>query len=244
MLIPLIVMGVARRQVAIRNQYDQDGNQRNDENNNNNQYYNNNCKWYQWNCNNNYNNYDENGQQQQQQEEDEFRAPWWWFWGDNEEARRRRDEMNQASPALIFTYVWTLVLFLVLLYFGYRETRNGSDLFRVTTALVVFANLCFIVMILLGGLEGGVQTEGRELEEQGFYGQFGVMMFLTLLFWMIWSCVYAGIFTWQAKRSNQTVIEVDETDYKIHQPEQEMATTSTTVATSSTGLVAPAKDVV
>jgi len=214
-VVPLIVMGGARASLRRQQQYEdggQDDGQGDDQ-----QQYNGNysgCRWWQWHCsrNNNYNNNNQNGEQN-----DERTTPWWWF-GATEEQRRDREEQGY-HPALTFTYVWSLLLFCGILYFGYREVRNGSDLYRVAATLAVYANLCLATMVLVGGLEGGVQTEGRELEEQGFYAQFAVMMFLTNLFCMIFSMAFAVVFYLRARRSGTTKIDVDETDYRIHQPE-------------------------
>jgi Na+/H+ antiporter NhaC len=174
----------------------------------------NNCRWYQWGCssNNNYNYQQQDGQRDGQN--DEVRAPWWW-WFASEEERRRRQEENRVNPSLILTYVWSLVLFCSIVYFGYTALRRNSDLYRVVVALLIYANLSFITMLLIGGLEG-VQTEGRELEEQGFYGQFPVMMYMSSFIWVLFSLIYAFIFYSRARRGEKTVIEVDESDYQIH----------------------------
>lgn len=173
------------------------------------------CKWWQWGCRRNN---DDNNGQQQQNDDGEPTTPWWWIFA-SEEDRRRREEENFNNPALVFIYVWSLVLFISILYFGYREIRERQDLYRVVSALVVFANFCLMSLFFLGGLEGGVQTEGRELEEQGFYSQFGVMMYITMFFWLIFSCVFGVLFFLRAKKTGVEKVDVDESDYVIHQPE-------------------------
>lgn len=209
-VVPLITMGSARARRRRQQQYNyDDGQQQQQDGQQDNQYYNN-CKWYQWGCSNNY--YGEEGQDR----EEEQYVPWWWIFG-NEERRRRREEEGRANPILIFTYIWSLLVFCGILYFGYREIVNKADLHRVVAALAVFANLTFLMMFLLGGLEGGVQTEGRELEEQGFYSQFGVMMFLTSLLWTIFAVTFSIIFYLKAKRGEK--IEVQDSDYSLHTPE-------------------------
>lgn len=203
-VIPLITFGAARIMLYKRLQND---NQDDDQNNNEDQYVS--CKWYQWGCNNN------DDQDQAENENQDQTTPWWWFFG-SEDQRRRRDEEGRCSPALVLAYCWTLVLFMSILYFGYRELKNMSDLNRVSAALAVFANTAFVTMILLAGVEGAIETEGRELEERGFYSQFGVMMFLTNLFWLVHAVTFAVLFHRRAYKNETTQIEVDETDYQIH----------------------------
>ena len=227
-VVPLIIMGAARGSLRRQQQNNGDGNDdgNNNNNNNNNQdgdgY--NRCRWWQWGCSNYYN---EDGEQQQQDDGEERSTPWWWFFG-SEEERREREEEGRAGPALVFTYVWSLIVFCCILAFGCREIASarhggsGGDVSRVVVALVVYANFAFVTMLLIGGLEGGVQTEGRELEEQGFYAQFAVMMFLSNLFCLIFSVVFAIILTVRARRASSSTaekIDVDESDYQLHYPE-------------------------
>jgi len=192
------------------NNYNYNNEGENGNNNNNNGYYNqNSCTWYKWwGCNNNYN-YNE-----QQQEEDENSAPWWWVWGNRE--RRRDDE--SASPALVFIYIWSLLLFASVFVYGYRSFRFGGDdnLKTVVGALVIFANYSFLSMFFLGGLEGGVQADGPELDENGFYGQFGVLMFMTYFFWFVFSTTFATIFYRRNAKSNVTAIDIEPTDYMTY----------------------------
>lgn len=211
-LLPLFVFGGAR--IRLHNQMAQEQNQ-NDNNNDEDggvQGYNR-CRWWQWGCNSVY--WDEDGEQQQQrQQENEGLVPWWWFFAD-EETRRRRDESGSNNPSLVFAYVWSLTLFLAILYFGHRELRNGSDLYRVVACLAVFANMAFLTMFLIGGLEG-VKTQGRELEERGFYSQFPVLLFMTNFCWLLFTATFAMYFTMQARRTGVTRIDFDQTDYQIH----------------------------
>jgi len=238
-LVPLIIMAGARSSLRRQQNYEQqqngDGDQQQDENDG--RYYNR-CSWWQWfGCSNNY---DENGEQDDggNGEDEERTTPWWWF-GSSEEARREREEMGRPSPALVFTYVWQTLLFASILYFGYRTVHNRSDLYRVVLALALFANISFIVMILLGGLEGGVQTEERELEEQGFYSQFAVMLFLSNLFFLVFSAVYGIIFFLNARKDGVTKIDYEENDYKIHSEVPEIQITDSGTNSNRGCLVLP-----
>lgn len=214
-LLPLVVMGIARMRLANQNQQEQQDNGGDNDEGGAQGY--NSCKWWQWGCNSHY--WDEDGNDQEQHNDEQKMTPWWWFFA-SEETRHRREESSSNNPALVFVYVWSLSLFLAILYFGHRELSNGSDLYRVVACLAVFANMAFLTLFLIGGLEG-VETGGRELEEQGFYSQFSVMMFLTNLCWMIFTSSFALFFTVQARRSGVTKIDFEETDYQMHEPPPE-----------------------
>ena len=90
------------------------------------------------NNNNNNNNEEENGG-----------TPWWYFSGGNE---RDRDE-EKAPPVLIATYLWSLLIFLAIVFYGYHVMRTGADLHGVVVALCLFANFAIISMFLYGGVE-------------------------------------------------------------------------------------------
>jgi hypothetical protein len=205
-LIPLITYGTARLTNT-----NQDENDNNNNDNNNNQDGNYNCSWWQWSCrranngddDNNNNNNDNNDQ-------DENSAPWWWLWSEEE---RNRDE--DTNGALIFAYVWSLIVFGGIMAFGFSSYRRNADMNAVVAALVIFMQFSFISMFFLGGMEGGVQAEGKELEDNGFYGQFPVLMFMTSLFWTIFSLVFAIVLRRMARHSGVEVIEVGPSDYQI-----------------------------
>ena len=180
------------------------------------------CSWWQFSCKrrerNYYNNYyGQQGQQNQNnQEEDreENSAPWWWFFGSSEEERRQREEQGAASGALIFLYLWSLILFSAGLYYGYRVIMSQQySLKPLVAGLIVFANMSFVTMILLGGLEGGVQTEGPEVEELGFYAQFAVMLFLTNFLWMVFGIAFAAFLYREHGRREQTLKDQESSSY-------------------------------
>jgi len=70
-----------------------------------------------------------------------------------------------------------------------KSTTIPPDSALLRGAVIMFANLAFLILVLVTGLGEAIQTEGREVEENGgWYGQFGLCIFGTCLFWMIWSC--------------------------------------------------------
>lgn len=142
----------------------------------------------------------------------------WWF-----PTRLRQEGASSSHTVMVLVYIWSLGLLAAVVWFGYRQLRLESDLYRVCVAMAVLANAAFMNMMLVGGLEGGVQIEGPELEELGFYGQFGVMMFLTNVFVTVFASVYAALFWSRARRQEVIRIDIDESDYKIHEddPDEE-----------------------
>lgn len=204
-LVPLVIYGSAR---LTNNNQDENDNNNNDNNNNQDGNY---CSWWQWACRRaNNNGDDDNNNNNNNGDQDENSAPWWWLWSEEE---RNRDE--DTNGALVFAYVWSLLVFGGIMAFGFSSYRRNADMNAVVAALVIFLQFSFLSMFFLGGMEGGVQSEGKELEDNGFYGQFPVLMFMTSLFWTIFSLVFAIVIRRMARHSGVEVIEVGPSDYQI-----------------------------
>jgi hypothetical protein len=84
-----------------------------------------------------------------------------------------------------------------LVYMANTTNMAAAKLNAFRWALFGFLNYCLVTMILLASLEGGIEVEGRELEEDGWYGQTSVLVFLTCLFGLIQSIVFIA---WSGKR--------------------------------------------
>jgi magnesium-transporting ATPase (P-type) len=115
------------------------------------------------------------------------------IWGEN---REEQDPEQAGNGAVLFVYVWLLVSIAALIYVGNSTGNESNKLEGMRWALVGFANVCLTTMVLLVGLEA-IEVEGRELEEDGFYGQTSVLLFLTCVFGLIQSVVFIG---WTGKR--------------------------------------------
>jgi len=128
--------------------------------------------WW-WNNNNENNNDNERG---------------WWYnlWSGGEE---RRDE-EQGSGALVFVYLWTLVMFVILVYYGHGHIKNTSDNRTFLLALIMFANLAFVACILTAC---SMQMDERQVEERGFFGVFAMCMVVTFALWTFLCAVFCGI---------------------------------------------------
>lgn len=114
-------------------------------------------------------------------------------WG---EQREGQDPEQEGKGAVLFVYVWLLVSIAVLIYLGNSTANSTNKLEGLRWALVGFANVCLVTMVLLVGLEA-IEVEARELEEDGFYGQTPVLLFLTCFFALVQSIVFIG---WTGKR--------------------------------------------
>jgi len=175
----------------------QQQNENNDDNNNYNNpdyydeygYYVGPTHWWQFWKRSNTNN------EQNDNDNDEESTPWWYLWGGEREGR---DPEEEGKGALLFVYIWTLVIFAGLAYLGNTTGMAVSKLESLRWILIGFANYCFVIIVLLIALEG-VEAEGREMEETGFYGQTAVLLLMTCIFAMIQSIAYVS---WTTKRLN------------------------------------------
>ncbi|KAL7569639.1 hypothetical protein ACA910_008296 [Epithemia clementina (nom. ined.)] len=132
------------------------------------------CRWYEWGCRDGQGNGGGQGEQ----------APWWYFSKGGEV-----DDEGGVNPALVFIYIWSMLLFGFILHHGLRTLAKGKT-FATVVMLAVFANVVLISMFFLGGLDGAIDVDGRQVEQYGWYGQLGVLMYLTNSFWLI----FAGAF--------------------------------------------------
>jgi len=155
------------------------------------------CKWYQFNCFPYYIN--EDG-------EPEPSAGWYpsWFsgWTVTEEEREQMMENGETSSALIFTYVWQIIMFVIILAYGFIVIRQNRVVSGVTVALVVFANMSFLAMWMLA--DGSIITDGDDIQNVGFYGQFPVLMFITNGWYVIFGIVFSAIFAIRGHNMHDT----------------------------------------
>lgn len=105
------------------------------------------------------------------------------LWGDQDEP----DEEGHGT--IVFVYLWTLVLVFALTVYGNRLMKAGN-FEALRFALLGFANYAFICCVLLGGLDA-VKSDGREMEESGWYGQTSVLLVLTCFFMLIVSVIFS-----------------------------------------------------
>lgn len=108
---------------------------------------------------------------------------WWWWGGEGNGAE------GDGTVALVVVYVWSLLLFAYLVWYGNRVlTKKKENQMKVLlAALFVFANLALLCSILIGGL--ALQGEGAEA---GWLGRWPAVMILTFVFWAIFAAAFAG----------------------------------------------------
>ena len=97
---------------------------------------------------------------------------------------------------MLFVYVWTLVCLGGLIYLGNTTGMLTNKLESFRWALVGFANYCLVTVILIAGLDA-IESEGPQLEEDGWYGQVSVMLLLTCFCGLVHSVVFVS---WTTKR--------------------------------------------
>jgi hypothetical protein len=69
---------------------------------------------------------------------------WWWWWQQD-----RPQEERGTKGALGFVYIWSLIIFALLVWRGDRVLEHKKDHRALFAALVVFANLAFLCCILM-----------------------------------------------------------------------------------------------
>lgn len=122
------------------------------------------------------------------------RAPWWYIWGGEE----RGNPEDEGRAVIIFMYLWMLVLLGGVAYIGNNTAMTLHKLEVLRWILIGFANFCFMVMVMVIGLEG-IEVDAREMERDGFYGQTAVLLLFTSFFALVQSIVFIS---WTTKRIN------------------------------------------
>jgi hypothetical protein len=168
--------------------YNYNGNQNGNQNNQGSYDYDvNNCKWYQFSCQS-YVVSSGNGERQDNQV---WTPGWYSGWATSEQEREYALAMGQAPGALKFVYIWQLLVFSGILYYGFRVITKKKGFAGLLGMLLIWANFCFMSMWLLA--DGSIVTDGDAVENIGFYGQFAVLMFMTNFWYFLFGLGF-GIF--------------------------------------------------
>lgn len=118
-------------------------------------------------------------------------APSWWLFGS--------DETSESSPslraALAMVYLGSSVMFAGIIYFGFHTAvlvrlDQFQNLDPLLPVLIVFSIFSALTMILIGCIGGMVDTQGREFVKHGWFGQVGILLFVTAFFWIIFSMTF------------------------------------------------------
>mmetsp|Transcript_85561 Transcript_85561/g.173588 ORF Transcript_85561/g.173588 Transcript_85561/m.173588 type:complete len:298 (-) Transcript_85561:216-1109(-) len=152
------------------------------------------CRWWDFNCFSFFVNKD--GEPQEDQEW----APAWYSGFIVTEQQRQEMEDNLEQPgSLKFVYVWQMMMFLVILWYGSVVIRQQRNITGLIIALLVWSNFAFLSMWLMA--DGSIVSDGQSVKRTGFYGQMSVLIFMTnfwyflhglfflVLFWLRSSCL-------------------------------------------------------
>jgi len=190
-----------------------------------NQYNNNqNLNQYNWAYGGNFN--DNTSNEPVEVEETENMSPWWWAWGGQDSEPRDR-----MVKALLVIYICCLPVFIGILIYGVRiaRTNNFERLHSLVPILFVSAMFTLVATILVGSIDGLVQSNGIELAEDGWYGQVGVLVYLTTLFWTIFAVMFGCLLRQKAFQHYRETIDT----YKMHEEPKEHSHVVPTVAEGS-----------
>lgn len=152
----------------------------------------NNCKWWQLNCFSFFVNQD--GQPMDDQEW----APTWYsgFMTTEEERQMMQDNLEQPG-SLTFVYIWQIVMFAVIGYYGLKVIRENRNPTGLIIALLVWANFAFLSMWLMA--DGSIVTEGQAVKRMGFYGQLSVLIFMSNFWYFIHGLAFVLVFWLRSK---------------------------------------------
>jgi len=154
------------------------------------------CKWWQVNCIPYYIN--ENGEPIPQ-------AGWYpqWFsgWTETEEQKQMRYENGETSGPMIFVYIWQILMFVIIMVYGWHVIRQNRVVTGLIIALLVFANMAFLSMWMLA--DNSIITDGQMVQRTGFYGQFPVLMFITNFWYFMFGLVFTIVFVLRGRKMHR-----------------------------------------
>merc|ERR1712238_438292 len=79
------------------------------------------------------------------------------------------NEDGDTSMAMKFIYVWQMLMFLILLAYGFVVVRQKRIVTGLLIALFMFTNMSFLSMWMLA--DGSIYTDGEYVQRVGFYGE-------------------------------------------------------------------------
>ena len=195
------------------------------------------CQWYQLNCYPYYIN---------EQGEPVPQAGWYpmWFagWTQTEDEREQMLEDGDTSSALRFAYLWQIVMFAVILLYGYYVIRQNRVVTGLTLALVVFLNMAFLSMWMLA--DGSIVTDGETVRQYGFYGQFPVLMFMTNFWYIVFGLIFTVVLVLRGRymhAATTTTTTVDGATHHKHAPRPHVAAAAAEVEEDDTYKQLPAE---
>ena len=132
---------------------------------------------YDWDQFMNGNHYNKNNNRQNNKSNGGDYVPWWWTITSFE---RRRDPDDEPIGLLLFLYFWTIGVLLFVVRFVHAVTNKADDVAQVFGPACMLSAYGIGCMLYLGGLQGGILDDGWKVVEDGWYGQVGVLLYMTL----------------------------------------------------------------
>jgi len=91
------------------------------------------------------------------------------------------DDGSTNHGTIVFMYLWTIGLLLILGVVGVGHIRRGHYK-KLRRLLYTFLHYLFVVMVMTVGF-GMIETQdGRTIQRTGWYGQTSVLLYLTCIF--------------------------------------------------------------
>jgi hypothetical protein len=149
--------------------------------------------------------------------------PWWYLWAEDE---RRTEQVNGVNPTLVVIYAWTLCVIGFMLLHGHKTIVFNANLDALSASLFIFANCSFLSMLYLGALTGAIEDDGEAMKSFGWYGQFGVLLYMTHMFCVAWGGVYFIIVRGMILSRSSTKMDVTPSDYLPYKEEKQSLSSS------------------
>mmetsp|Transcript_19638 Transcript_19638/g.41260 ORF Transcript_19638/g.41260 Transcript_19638/m.41260 type:complete len:304 (-) Transcript_19638:91-1002(-) len=153
------------------------------------------CSWWDFRCRQRLNRYryyqQQNGNNQGGGEGQMMMPSWYSFFGGKVQGDdREREDMGmnrQSSGAMKFVYAWTIVMFIGLFAYGWRNLTTGQGRIGLIVALLIFGQFC--ILNLITTVQGAIETDAQFFEDSiyGWFGQYSVLLAYTD-FWMMLHC--------------------------------------------------------
>jgi hypothetical protein len=140
---------------------------------------------------------------------------------DNSEAEQEVGyQISQISsgtfPLLLTTYIWSGIVFLGIIYYGYQNIMlPGSDLNGVIASLVIFANNCIVCMFLLAAMDITLIPN----DKNGTFNCIVILTFSTNFLCLTFSVIFALILRHTSRKDEITFVDVEPAEYSVHIPE-------------------------
>lgn len=147
----------------------------------------NNCKWWKFNCFSFYAN-----KEGEPMADQEWFPTWYSGFSVTEEDRREMEDNLEQPGSLQFVYVWQLLMFFIISWYGLVVIRKNRNPAGLIVALLVWANFAFVSMWLLA--DGSIATDGQQVFRSGFYGQVSVLVFMTNFWYFLHGLAFVIIF--------------------------------------------------